>query len=414
MGAMSEPFRINRVVLKNYRSIADCDVELKNLTFLSGPNGSGKSNFLDALHFVSDSMLGTLDLAVRERGGMRSILHKATPSLDEFAMELDCSSASGDKGRYSFTLKAGAQGGFLVLREHCSVLNTSTGRSSYFSIAPGRPMESSIGVPAVIAQDRLHLVQASSATEFRPLYLALATMGFYDPSPFGMKTPIPNREEMEDYLLPSAGNVAKVMDQLARHHPWIRNRIEAYLKGIVPNLATVDVEGDAHYRYLRFKFEFPAQGRFLSFGAESMSDGTLRALGVLVAVFQQPEIWPGKGLAVVGIEEPETALHPAAARVLFDALTEAAESRQLIVSTHSPDLLDSDDVEVDSILAVQMGEDGATQIGALNEAGRSVLRDRLYTPGELMRINHLQPRREVSDSLKLSDRVDIELSPDEQ
>jgi hypothetical protein len=77
-------------------------------------------------------------------------------------------------------------------------------------------------------------------------------------------------------------------------------------------------------------------------------------------------------------------------------------------------LLDSDDVEVDSILAVQMGEDGATQIGALNEAGRSVLRDRLYTPGELMRINHLQPRREVSDSLKLSDRVDIELSPDEQ
>jgi hypothetical protein len=86
----------------------------------------------------------------------------------------------------------------------------------------------------------------------------------------------------------------------------------------------------------------------------------------------------------------------------------------VIVSTHSPDLLDSDDVDADSILAVQMGEDGATQIGALDEAGRSVLRDRLYSPGELMRINHLKPRRENFDSLKLSDRVDVELSPDDQ
>ena len=59
MGAMSEPFRINRVVLKNYRSIAECDVELKNLTFLSGPNGSGKSNFLNSLMFVADSLSST-------------------------------------------------------------------------------------------------------------------------------------------------------------------------------------------------------------------------------------------------------------------------------------------------------------------------------------------------------------------
>ncbi len=414
MGVMSEPFRINRVVLKNYRSIADCDVELKNLTFLSGPNGSGKSNFLDALHFVSDSMFGTLDLAVRERGGMRSILHRAIPPLDEFSIDLHYSSASGGNGRYSFTVMAGAQGGFFVAREHCSITDTSTGRRSYYSIEPGKPMDSSTGVPAPIGQDRLHLVLASSAAEFRPLYVALLTMGFYDPFPLAMKSPIPQTEEIEDSLSFSAGNIAKVMDHLARHHPWVRNRVEAYLKGIVPNLASVNVEGDKHYRYLRFKFEFPAGGRSQSFGPESMSDGTLRALGVLVALFQRPEDDSGKRLAVVGIEEPETALHPAAARVLFDALGEAAETRQVIVSTHSPDLLDSDDVDTDSILAVQMGEDGATQIGQVDDAGRAVLLKRLYTPGELMRINHLQPKREAADKLKFSDGLAVEASPDDQ
>jgi predicted ATPase len=205
-----------------------------------------------------------------------------------------------------------------------------------------------------------------------------------------------------------------VLDHLARRHPWVRNRIEAYMKGIVSSLESVSVEGDSYYRYLRFGFKFPARERSLSMGAENMSDGTLRALGVLVALFQRPKNWDGMKAAVVGIEEPETALHPAAARVLFDALGEAAESRQVIVSTHSPDLLDSDDVDTDSILAVQMGEDGATQIGPVDDAGRSVLLKRLYTPGELMRINHLQPKREAADKLGLSDGPQVEVSPKDQ
>ena len=44
----SQPF-LKRVVLKNYKSIAACDVRLRQLTFLVGPNGAGKSKFLDAL-----------------------------------------------------------------------------------------------------------------------------------------------------------------------------------------------------------------------------------------------------------------------------------------------------------------------------------------------------------------------------
>jgi len=64
---MADSTFIKRVRLKNYRSIASCDVQLGPLNFLVGPNGSGKSNFLDALRFVGDSLRSTL--AINEHGG---------------------------------------------------------------------------------------------------------------------------------------------------------------------------------------------------------------------------------------------------------------------------------------------------------------------------------------------------------
>ena len=126
--------------------------------------------------------------------------------------------------------------------------------------------------------------------------------------------------------------------------------------------------------------------RFL---AVNMSDGTLRALGILVALFQS-----GNGsspyVPLVGIEEPEVALHPAAAGVLFDSLQDASQRTQIIVTSHSPDLLDDKSFATDAILAVTAPA-GTTFIGPLDPAGRSRARDRLYTAGELLRYNQLAP-----------------------
>lgn len=413
MGAMSEPFRINRVVLKNYRSIAYCDVRLKNLTFLSGPNGSGKSNFMDALRFVADSLSLTLEAVVDGLGGLHNIIYAVSAPDDTLSIQLWFEAAGKFEGQYSFTLRAGGQKTVLVENEDCRI-ETQSGKPLFYSIAPGRAMAHSDGVPPVIADDRLHLVQAASLDGFRPVYNALSMMEFYSPVPGSMTRPQEKGPVEQDTLTFRGENVAMVLDHLAKRHPRLRNRIEAYLKGIVPNLESVSVEGDNYYRYLRFGFKFAGGERSLSFDAKSMSDGTLRALGILVALFQRPKNWSGMKAAVVGIEEPETALHPAAARVLFDALGEAAETRQVIVSTHSPDLLDSDDVDTDSILAVQMSEDGATQIGPVDDAGRSVLLKQLYTPGELMRINQLQPRPSGAGAQTVADDVESRPLPRKQ
>jgi predicted ATPase len=117
-----------------------------------------------------------------------------------------------------------------------------------------------------------------------------------------------------------------------------------------------------------------------------MSDGTLRGLGVLVAMLQAV----GGATTLIGIEEPEIALHPAAVGVVIDAIRDASLHTQLIVTSHSPDLLDRDDLDADEILAVRAHE-GVTEIGPLNEYGRTALRGKLFTPGELMRMNELVP-----------------------
>ena len=92
----------------------------------------------------------------------------------------------------------------------------------------------------------------------------------------------------------------------------------------------------------------------------------------------------------MGIEEPESALHPAAAGVLLDALRDAADETQIIITSHSPDLLDDKELDPESILAVEAHE-GITVVDQVNEAGRSAVRDRLYTTGELLRLDQLQP-----------------------
>jgi hypothetical protein len=81
-------------------------------------------------------------------------------------------------------------------------------------------------------------------------------------------------------------------------------------------------------------------------------------------------------------------LHPAAAGVLLAALREASGQGQILVTSHSPDLLDSDDIPTDAILAVE-NDQGLTRIGGIDDAGREMLMKKLFTPGELLKQNQL-------------------------
>jgi len=75
------------------------------------------------------------------------------------------------------------------------------------------------------------------------------------------------------------------------------------------------------------------------FEIAGMSDGTLRSLALLVALLSGADSDTARNDGLIMLEEPETGLHPGATRVLLDAMLEASERTQILVTTHSPDLL---------------------------------------------------------------------------
>ena len=80
---------LTRVVLRNYKSIAACDVSPAQLAFLVGPNGSGKSNFLDALRFIADSLRFSIDHALRDRGGINDVRRRSGGHPTHFGIRVE-------------------------------------------------------------------------------------------------------------------------------------------------------------------------------------------------------------------------------------------------------------------------------------------------------------------------------------
>lgn len=389
---------LKRVRIKNYKSIAACDVRLYPLNFLVGPNGAGKSNFLDALRFVADALRTSLDHALRDRGGIKEVRRRSGGHPTHFALSLEFVLNSGSAGRYAFRIGARPQGGYEVQNEECVIRGSDLSAEAYFTVRNGEVISSAQVAPAA-AIDRLYLVSASGLPEFRPVYEAFSQMGFYNLNP----------DRIRDLQSPDAGellardgsNLASVIGKLALNDTT-KKRIEEYLAKVVPGVHGVDAKVIGPKETLEFRQSVAGSHDPWRFLAANMSDGTLRALGILVALFQSDN-GMAKRVPLVGIEEPEVALHPAAAGVLLDSLREASRKTQIIVTSHSPDLLDDASLDTDSILAV-VAEKGTTKIGPIDEAGRSALRDRLYTAGELLRLNQLTPDPQ---SIK-SNQIDIE------
>lgn len=392
---MSDPIFIERVRLQNYKSIRRCDVHLAPLTFLVGPNGAGKSNFLDALRFVADSLNTTIDHALRDRGGINEVRRRSGGHPNNFSIRLDFRLPSGETGHYAFQVAAQPRGGFKVHREECVVSGSEAlGEPVSFRVEGGEVHSTVEPFPRVGA-DRLSLVAASSLEPFRPIFDALTAMGFYNLNPGQIRELQPPDPGV--LLTRDGSNLPSVIGELGSHDAPTKRRVEEYLSKIVPSVRGVDKKVIASRETLEFRQEVAGASHPWRFNAVNMSDGTLRALGILVALFQGGDGDGGERRAsLVGIEEPEVALHPAAAGVLLDALTEASARVQVLVTSHSPDLLDSKDVPTESILAVDAVGD-VTVVGPVDETGRSALYDRLFTPGELLRMGQLQPEKPAAD-----------------
>jgi predicted ATPase len=384
---MTDPVFLKRVVLHNYKSIALCSVKLGALTFLVGPNGAGKSNFLDALRLVTESLNTSLEHALRERGGIGEVRRRSSGHPTHFGIRLEFALSEGIAGWFSFRVGALPKGQFEVQQEECHVLGSRLGSENFYSVEHGDLKDSSEKVMPPAASDRLYLVAAAGLPSFRPLYDALSRMGFYNLNPDEIRElQTPDAGEL---LRRDGGNLASVLNVMAKEHSAAYKQVVDFLSKVVPGVQGVAVKHLGKKETLEFRQAVGKNEAPWRFPAENMSDGTLRALGILTALYQSFD-GSGRRIPFVGIEEPEVAVHPGAAGILRDALQAAATTVQIVVTSHSPDLLDDKSIQDDWILAVA-NDKAETKIGPIDQAGRSVIRDRLFTAGELLRLNQLVP-----------------------
>jgi predicted ATPase len=224
------------------------------------------------------------------------------------------------------------------------------------------------------------------------VYEVLRSIRLYDPEPAAMRTMIP----LDGAILESEGsNAASIFSRLQSQQPGLCARLKDFLAAVVDELVSISVRsaggaaenGVAPQDEKWLRFTFDCGTGIESFSQTEVSDGTLRAMAILLAAMQRQN--DGRPLPVVCIEEPEIGLHPAGSAAMMEGLREASMMTQILLTTHSPDMLDCLERE-DVLLVVKSGREG-TQIGPPTEVNRSIIRDHLYSPGELLRMDHLEP-----------------------
>ena len=391
---MTRPI-LRRIVFYRFRSFEKDVVEFDNPTFLIGQNGAGKSNFADAFAFLSEAMSSSLQAVLEHRGGFPAVGHRSSargrPSNMGLAVTIDDLDNDTVLADYAFELRAlKGSYGFEVVREQC-VLEKTDGKIDRFD---RRLSRLNLGDISNLDMDRsaLALPIVGGDIRFKSISKFLSEMRVCRIEPTALR-------EMQDpdgglRLHSDGSNTASVLREMQRESPDDWELISKILEGIVPGTISVQPKKHGNKLTLEFKQDW-AKAEPVKFEAFNMSDGTLRILGVLTAILQ-----PQKPSLLV-IEEPEATIHLGALGSILDVIRHAARFMQVVVTTHSPDVLDADWIE-DRHLRIATWSKGVTQINTVSQPTKQAMRDHLMGAGELLRSNALTqtPGELFDDNIK--------------
>lgn len=338
---------------------------LRPLNVLIGPNGSGKSNILHALHFLR-ATAGDLWSAVRSEGETSEWVWQGPGDIGRARLEASVR-AYPEKEALRYALEFAQIGGrFEVTDERIERLTPLPGKSEpYFlyRFQNGHPvLNSRQANERVLRREDINpqqsiLTQRRDPDQYPELARIASLFGSilsYRGWPVTPDSPLRRFQRTDapgDYLLEDAGNLALVLNRLSKDTAtWrrLRETLRTIYEGI-DDLA-FDVANNSIRVMIREKWFVTPSTR--------LSDGTLRFL-CLLAVLLDPKPAP-----LVCLDEPELGLHPDAIHEVSKLLLEARERMQLIVTTHSRELLDGLSSSPESVV-VSERVDGASTLRRL-------------------------------------------------
>jgi predicted ATPase len=319
-------------------------VPLTPLNVVIGPNGSGKSNFVEALS-VLRAVPRDLPLPIRQGGGVKDWLWRGEMSRAEWAqIAIEVGKEwVAQRSPASYRLRFGARGSaFTVLDERLESAAVSPKHPKpylYFGYENGRPMINVKQAQRALELADIDLTQSilsqrrdpDTYPELTRLSDHLGRIPIYRSWQFGPEATARNAcraDVRTDTLSESFDNLPARLAVL-KAKPQVKRRLLLLLHELAPGFDDLEVvpEGGLLQLYL-------IEGS-RSFSPYRLSDGTLRFL-CLLAILLDPSHAP-----LIVIEEPELGLHPDLLPTLRDLLVEASATTQLIVTTHSTQLVDA-------------------------------------------------------------------------
>lgn len=322
--------KVLSLTAKNYRSIHDATIQLSDLNLFIGANASGKSAILDALRFLSEGIRAREFRApAYSRGG---ILNMAWKGEEASQVELTVAIEGEKRFEWYVRLVRQAYDFFVVERVHeapegsppTELLNAEDGQGWWWSGEKGErvnllqgPMDCALAAASVDAS-----FPARQIAEF------VGRWGFFDPSPFLLR---------RDWNLPDASgfdpygrNLGETLYNLRGTYPEVLGQIVEATQSIV------GLPDEVVPRESEDRFYFVQHEPGLQFPVNQMgvSSGTLRMLALMTAFYGQSEA------TLIGIEEPENYIHPAALFAFVEHIMGARDRVQMLVTTHSPLMLD--------------------------------------------------------------------------
>lgn len=311
--------QISRLVLRGYKSIAECDLELGRLNVLIGANGAGKSNFIGFFRLISRILDQQLQTTVGQMGGPDALLHFGRKKTEEMRAEL----YFGNNG-YCFTFRPTQDNRMMFAHEALW----------WNGLGDWRPASGHFESYVEDQKQRTEIYRYVV-----PAMRSWRLYHFHDTSGSALVKQVHNLNDNE-YLRDDARNLAAFLLRLKSHHE------EHYLRIVKAVRLVAPFFGDFHLRPTvdnkeKVQLEWTEQGQDEPFTASALSDGTLRFI-CLATVLLQPEDFMPK---TVLIDEPELGLHPFAINVLAGLMKSASQEHQLIVSTQSVELVNEFDPE---------------------------------------------------------------------
>lgn len=306
--------QLSRIVLKGFKSIAECDLELSKLNVLIGANGAGKSNFISFFRMVQQLLSGNLQLFVSRQGGPDTLLHFGRKTTEQLEFQL----YFGNNG-YFATLEPTQDNRFMFAREYWWSVNGGERaiETGHFETLALKVIEAGIDSYLV-----------STMRKWRVYHFHDTSDTAYVKQPHGIND--------NEYLRPDARNLAAFLYLLHDSYPASYQKIVKTIRLVAPFFGDFSLRPSPQNKEF-IELEWFERGQDIPFKAHMLSDGTLRFM-CLATVFLQPlELQP----ETILVDEPELGLHPYAITVLASLIR--TTGKQVIVSTQSVELLNEFD-----------------------------------------------------------------------